>query len=165
MIKYAPIMYIQNITIPVTIMSPAELSADESRLAQAALEACKTSYAPFSGFNVGVALLLASGEIVCGSNQENVAFPSGLCAERTAMFYANSRYPDTPITMLAVTSAIKGVQNADPVYPCGNCRQALLQSEIRFGNNIRVIMAGSESVRIVDGVKMLLPLSFDDFDK
>jgi cytidine deaminase len=158
-------MRVENIIIPVKIVSPAELTDDEQRLLQAALDACKTSYAPFSAFNVGAAVRLASGEIICGSNQENVAFPSGLCAERTAMFYANAHYPDVPITAIALTSSVNGVQNPQPVYPCGSCRQSLLQSEIRFGNDINVIMAGSVSAYIVDSIKMLLPLGFDGFDK
>ena len=158
-------MRIENIIVPVTISTPDELSDEEKHLLLAASEACKTSYAPFSGFNVGAALLLASGEIVCGSNQENIAFPSGLCAERTAMFYANSHYPDVPIRAIAITSSVKGVPNHAPVYPCGACRQALLQCEIRFGNEIKIIMAGTDSVRTVEGVKMLLPLGFDGFDK
>ncbi|MDR2562321.1 MAG: cytidine deaminase [Prevotellaceae bacterium] len=158
-------MHIENLNLSVRVSSFDELSDEEKQLVRAAAEACKTSYAPFSGFNVGAALLMASGETVCGSNQENVAFPSGLCAERTAMFYANARYPETPIIALALTSSINGVQNRAPVYPCGSCRQALLQSEIRFGNDITILMAGSESVYTVVGVKTLLPFGFDSFSK
>lgn len=156
-------MHIEKLSLSVIVSTFDELSAEEQQLVMAALEACKTSYAPFSRFNVGAALLMASGETVCGSNQENVAFPSGLCAERTAMYYANAHYPEIPILAMAITSSVDGIQNRTPVYPCGSCRQSLLQCETRFCNDIKILMAGSDSVAIVVGVKNLLPLGFDNF--
>ena len=141
--------------------SPDELDPKYKNLLQNAVEACKLSYAPFSGFNVGAAILLADGKIIKGGNQENVAFPSGLCAERVAGFYAGSEYPDVPVVAVAVTSSIKGVLNKFPVRPCGSCRQSLLQSELRFKNKITVIMAGSDRIETVEGISSLLPLCFD----
>ena len=153
----------ENITINVTVYSPNELNTNDALLVKSAFEACKTSYAPYSNFNVGAAVLLANGEIINGSNQENIAYPSGLCAERTAMFYANAKYPDVPIIALAVASSVNGVPNKEAVYPCGSCRQALLENELKFKNNIRVLMAGAEIVKEVESIKSLLPLSFDNF--
>lgn len=139
----------------------SELSAEEQTLLQKANEATQTSYAPYSNFSVGVAILLENGEIVSGSNQENSASPSGLCAERVAMFYANAHYPGVPITALAVSSAINGALNEKSVYPCGSCRQSLLENEQRFGKSIKVIMGGTKGVFVVGSIKDLLPFSFD----
>jgi cytidine deaminase len=150
-----------NIVIPVKIYAINELDEADRRLVTSAFEACKTSYAPFSHFNVGAAALLANGETVEGSNQENVAFPSGLCAERVAVFYANARFPNVPIVSLAIASAVCGIVNRKPVYPCGACRQALLQNELRFNNKIKVLMAGVENITIIESIRDLLPLSFE----
>lgn len=152
-----------NITIPVKVWQFTELVENDRLLVNAAFDACNNSYAPFSKFNVGAAVLLENGEIIKGSNQENIAYPSGLCAERVAIYQANSLYPDVPVVALAVASSVGGVPNKEPVYPCGSCRQSLLQSEIRFKNNIRVLMAGSETVKEVGSIKQLLPFSFDAF--
>lgn len=150
------------ITITVqTFESKNDLSADDARLVQAAMDTCTTSYAPYSNFSVGAAVLLENGQIVCGSNQENIAYPSGLCAERIALLYANSHYPDVPVKAIAVSSASKGVPNEQPVYPCGACRQVLLQVELRYGKAMKVIMAGTNSIKMVGSAKDLLPLSFD----
>ena len=138
-----------------------ELAANDCALLQKANDTTQTSYAPYSNFNVGAAILLENGEIIKGSNQENAAYPSGLCAERTAMFYANARYPGIPIVAIAVTSSINGMLNATPAYPCGGCRQALLENEQRFGKPIRVIMGSAKRIQVVDSIKDLLPLSFD----
>ena len=140
--------------------SKSELTVDEQALLQKSEEATRTSYAPYSNFNVGVAILLENGEIVSGSNQENSASPSGLCAERVAMFYANAHYPNVPIVALAVSSSVNGVLNDRPIYPCGSCRQSLLENEQRFGNSIKVIMGSSKSIQAVGSIKDLLPLSF-----
>ena len=138
-----------------------ELPNDDACLLREAIKACGKSYAPYSKFNVGAALLLENGEIIHGSNQENSAYPSGLCAERVALFYANSEYPDVAIKAIAISSAINGVQNKTAVYPCGGCRQSLIQSEMRQNKPIRIIMAGSNDIKIVDSAKSLLPLNFD----
>ncbi len=151
-----------NITISVKEYdSRLELPADEQALLQKADEATQTSYAPYSSFNVGAAILLENGEIISGSNQENSAYPSGLCAERVAMFYANARYPNIPIVAIAVSSSINGVLNSTPIYPCGSCRQSLLENEQRFGSSIKVVMGSAKSVKVVGSIKDLLPFSFD----
>jgi cytidine deaminase len=141
--------------------SPAELPAEDAALLQRATEAAATAYAPYSKFNVGAAVLLDNGEVVCGSNQENAAYPSGLCAERVALLYANSRFPSVPVRAVAVNSSVAGQPNADPVYPCGGCRQSLLECENRFGKPIKVIMGGAQQIRIVNSIRDMLPLSFD----
>lgn len=137
-----------------------ELPAEEQVLLQRANKATQTAYAPYSNFNVGVAILLENGEIVSGSNQENSASPSGLCAERVAMFYANAHYPNIPIVAIAVSSAVNGVLNDKPIYPCGSCRQALLENEQRFKKPIKVIMGSSKKIQSVGSIKDMLPFSF-----
>src|SRR5215469_2532590 len=110
-----------NITAKIQICSYSELQTEEKKLIDCAKEACTHAYAPYSQFQVGAAILLANGEIVTGSNQENVAFPSGLCAERTALFYANSRYPEQAVKSLAVAAYTQGDFIDRPISPCGAC--------------------------------------------
>jgi cytidine deaminase len=137
-----------------------ELAPADSALLHEAVEATKNAYAPYSKFHVGAAVLLDNGEIIHGSNQENAAYPSGLCAERVALFYAGSRYPHTAIKAIAVNSTVNGKENHDPVYPCGDCRQVLLEWENRFGKPIKVIMGSASKIHVVQSIKDLLPLSF-----
>jgi len=140
--------------------SITELQEADAALLKEATMATKQSYAPYSKFNVGAAVLMENGEIIYGSNQENAAYPSGLCAERVALFYANSRFPNVPVKAIAVNSAVNGKNNDEPAFPCGNCRQVLLECENRFGKPIKVIMGGVKNIKIVNSVKDLLPLSF-----
>ncbi|MDR2026868.1 MAG: cytidine deaminase, partial [Prevotellaceae bacterium] len=143
-----------NLIIPVTeYSSTEELDEQYAELIESAYGACSTSYAPFSKFCAGAAVLMENGEIIKGSNQENAAYPSGLCAERVAMFYAGSLYPDIPVAAIAIAASVSGIPCKEPVYPCGSCCQALLQSERRFRNNIRVFMAGSEKIQTVESIK------------
>jgi cytidine deaminase len=133
----------------------------EADLLNIAYEAAKHAYAPYSRFKVGAAVLLANGHIVSGNNQENAVYPSGMCAERVALFYAGSQFPETPIVKIAITAIGSEKEVNQPVPPCGNCRQALLEYEIKFGEPIEVIMAGEKGeVYIVKSVADLLPLSF-----
>jgi cytidine deaminase len=143
------------------VSSPEELSPEEQMVINEALKAASNAYAPYSGFRVGAALLLDKGELVAGNNQENAAYPDGLCAERVAMFAANANHPDSGIEMMAVAAMIKDDFLEEPVYPCGSCRQALLESENRFGKSIRILMFGKNKILIARSVKDLLPLSFD----
>ena len=138
-----------------------ELDVEDNRLALAAIEATWLSYAPYSGFNVGAAVLLEDGEIIKGSNQENAAFPSGLCAERTALFYAGSSRPDTPVKALALAAAQNGVLCTTPATPCGACRQVMAQCQTRSNKPMQVIMVGSERIWKFSRVDDLLPLIFD----
>jgi cytidine deaminase len=137
-----------------------ELPEDEKKLINKAKLATESAYAPYSGFNVGASLLLEKGEIIDGSNQENAAYPSGLCAERVAMFYANSKYPESGIVKLAVAARNANGYIDIPVAPCGACRQSLLESENRFKNPVKVLLYGSEGIYIISSVKDLLPFSF-----
>jgi cytidine deaminase len=134
--------------------------ADRSLLEQAS-EAIKSAYAPYSAYHVGAAALLENGRIVTGNNQENVAYPSGICAERVALFYASSQFPEVPVVAIAVTAKAKHFKIKSPVTPCGSCRQVMAETENRFHKPIRLIMHGENGkIIIVEGVKNILPLMF-----
>jgi cytidine deaminase len=102
--------------------------------------------------------------IVTGNNQENSAYPSGLCAERVALFYANANYPESEVKAIAISAAKNGVLVNEPVKPCGSCRQALAETEVRFKTPIRIILDGQDSILVLNGVESLLPLSFSKKD-
>ena len=138
-----------------------ELSAEDRRLADAAIQATSRSYAPYSNFNVGAAIMFEDGEIIQGANQENAAYPSGLCAERTALFYASSYRPDTPIISLAIAASQKGTLCAIPATPCGACRQVMAQYQTKSGKSMSILLVGSEKIWKFDSVEGLLPLIFD----
>jgi len=150
-----------NITAKIQIYSYDELHPEEKKLIDCAKEACSNAYAPYSQFQVGAAVLLANGEIIAGSNQENVAFPSGLCAERTALFYANSQYPKQAVQSLAVAAYTQDDFIDRPISPCGACRQVILETEIRFQCPIRIFLYGKTEIYCIDGIKDLLPLAFN----
>jgi len=138
----------------------SELPEKDQKLVLAAREAAKSAYAPYSKFYVGAALELDNGRIIKGNNQENAAFPTGLCAERVALFYANATYPDTAVKTVAVTAAShKGIV-AGPVRPCGSCRQALAEAEVRFNQPVKIILDGMEKIQVFEGVDSLLPFAF-----
>ena len=138
-----------------------QLDPQDRELAEAAIEATKGSYAPYSGFNVGAAVRLDTGEIVKGANQENAAYPSGLCAERTAMFYASATYPDSIIESIAVTASQNGILCDSPASPCGACRQVMAQYQTKGGRPMTIILVGGEKIWKFDKVDDLLPLIFD----
>ncbi len=137
-----------------------ELTDSDKRLIEAAIEATKRSYAPYSHFHVGAAAMLDDGTIVTGSNQENAAYPSGLCAERTALFHAGSEYPDKAVTTLAIAASNCDGLTEQPVTPCGACRQVMLEAEQRYSRPIRMLMYGTACIYETRGTKDLLPLSF-----
>ena len=141
--------------------SLSEMEAKEAELVQQAIEATKGSYAKYSKFRVGAALRLSDGRIVTGANQENVAYPSGLCAERTAIFYAQSQYPDLPIETIAIAAADELGFVENPIFPCGACRQVFSEIRSRYGRPIRVIMYGSSKIYAVDDISALLPFQFE----
>lgn len=146
----------------VHICEMAELSKADQELVEAAKRATAGSYAPYSRFRVGAAVRLQDGTIVCGANQENAAFPSGLCAERTALFAANAQYPDQPVVALAI-AAQKGCQYlAQPIPPCGACRQVISGVEDRYRQPIRILLYGTDGVLVSDGINPLFPLRFVD---
>lgn len=140
-----------------------ELAGEEAALFEKAADATCRSYAPYSQFHVGAAVLLDNGEIICGSNQENAAYPSGLCAERVALFYAMSKFPHAAVCAIAIHATVNGKPHPDPVYPCGACRQVLLECENRSRQPIKVIMGSAQKIQIVHSVSDLLPLGFDKF--
>jgi len=140
-----------------------ELTEEYRQLIDAALEATRRSYAPYSHFCVGAAVMLDNGVIVTGNNQENVAFPSGLCAERTALFYANSQYPEIPVKALAIAARdSSGKVPRTPISPCGACRQVMQETEKRFGRPMQILLAGAEEVIVIERASALLPLAFSD---
>ena len=154
----------KTLTIETTIKVYAyhELSTEERKLTESALEATYRSYAPYSNFHVGAAVLLENDVIVTGSNQENLAYPSGLCAERTALFYANSQYPDVPVKALAIVARdANDVAKHDIISPCGACRQVMVETEKRFGKPMKVLLCGAEEVYVAESASSLLPLTFD----
>ncbi|HRZ96921.1 MAG TPA: cytidine deaminase [Paludibacter sp.] len=138
-----------------------ELSEEYKKLVDLAKKQVEKAYAPYSGFHVGAAIQLENGEIFAASNQENSAYPSGLCAERVAMFFANAQYPDTPVKTLAIAAFTNGNFMELPITPCGACRQVLLESESRFDKDIVTILYGTEQIYIIDNVKQMLPLCFE----
>jgi cytidine deaminase len=137
-----------------------ELNPEYRDLLNCAKEASFKSYAPYSDFHVGAAVLLENGKTVTGSNQENAAYPSGLCAERTAIFYANAQYPDVPVKALAIAARANGSFLAEPVTPCGSCRQVLLETEIRFKKPFDILLYGTLHVYKINAASKLLPLCF-----
>ena len=141
--------------------SPAEMSAEDQELVAAAHEARKGSYSPYSNFQVGAALRLVNGLIVKGANQENAAYPSGLCAERTAMFWASANYPDIAFDTLAISAADHGVLCELPASPCGSCRQVMAEYEKKYGRPLKVILVGAKRIRKFSKVEDLLPIIFD----
>lgn len=141
-----------------------ELNAEDQHLIEQAIEATGRSYAPYSHFRVGAALLLNNGVEVVGCNQENAAFPACLCAERTAIFSAGAQYPDVPVKTLAIAARKPdGELQDEPVSPCGTCRQVIIETETRFGQPVRILLYGRNRVYVIDSIKDLMPLSFSEF--
>lgn len=138
-----------------------ELNESDRALIHAAKEATKQSYAPYSNFAVGAAALLANGITITGSNQENAAYPSGICAERTTLFYANSQYPDQPVLALAIAARTNTGFITTPIPPCGACRQVMLETEKRFNRSFRILLYGEDEIYEINRTGDLLPLSFD----
>ena len=142
----------------VEVYAVGELDNIYRQLYEAAFEASKKAYAPYSKFSVGAAALLANGTVVTGTNQENAAYPSGLCAERTTLFYANSQYPDQPVTTLAIAARTEKDFIDLPIPPCGACRQVILETEKRYQRPIRILLYGKKAIYEVKSIGVLLPL-------
>lgn len=140
-----------------------ELPADYRLLMEKAAEATKSSYAPYSKFNVGAAVLMGNGEIVTGSNQENAASPSGLCAERVALFAAHHNYPSSPVKAIAIIGSHNGILTSTLTYPCAACIQVMVESQKRAGAPIAVIVGSAEKIQVMESVDALLPFSFSSF--
>jgi len=154
-------MQVKKIETTVHIYTFDELKEEYRSLIEKAKQQVTNAYVPYSGFRVGAAVELDNGVIVGGNNQENSAYPSGLCAERVAMFYANAQYPDVPVKTLAIAAFTNGEFLSDPITPCGSCRQVLLETENRFEKDITVLLYGTEKTYLLKNVKEMLPLCFD----
>jgi len=139
----------------------SELHEKDLELLQKAREAADAAYAPYSNFYVGAALRLKNGEIVTGNNQENVAYPSGLCAERVAIYAAGATHPDEAIETIAVTCKSPAFEVNEPLSPCGACRQAIAEYENRHKSKIRILLAGEKGkIRMMESISDLLPFMF-----
>ena len=142
-----------------------ELPEKDLALLEAARKATGLAYAPYSGFRVGAALALVSGDVVTGANQENASFPAGLCAERVALASAAARFPGVAVAALAVSYDAGQGASDRPISPCGICRQSLAEWEQRFGSPIRIILGGLKGgVQVIASASTLLPLSFSRED-
>ena len=137
-----------------------ELPKEERELVESAIAATDHAYAKYSTFRVGAAIRLSDGSVMIGANQENAAFPSGLCAERTAIFAAQAQYPEKAITMLAVAARNENGLLKEPVTPCGSCRQVMLEVEDRYQQPMKVLLYGTDGVYVIDSAKDMVPLSF-----
>ena len=151
-----------NLSTKIAVYPLEECTETEKKLIEAAKKATEKAYAPYSGFSVGAALLLENGEIVSGNNQENAAYPSGLCAERTTVFYANANFPEEKVIAIAIAANHKGSFTEDVITPCGACRQVLLETENRFHSPMKVLMYSEKGVYAMESIRDLLPLSFGD---
>ena len=138
-----------------------QLEPQDRQLAQAAIEAIAGSYAPYSNFNVGAAVLLDDGQVVKGANQENAAYPSGLCAERTALFYAGANMPDKAVVAIAIAAGQNGELCSRPVTPCGACRQVMAQYQLKGGKPMTIILVGKDRIWRFSKVEDILPFIFD----
>ncbi len=141
--------------------STSDLNIIDQELISTAKEAAKKAYAPYSGFRVGAAIRLESGRIISGSNVENAAYPSGICAERTAVSFSISNYPEDNPEAIAIAALIGKDFTSSTVSPCGNCRQVLAEEEIRTGKKIRILLYSRKKIIIIESVSLLLPLQFD----
>ncbi len=154
----------KHIGFDLTVLaSEDELSVEERALLKEAEKARGKAYAPYSNFSVGAAVLMKNGEIVLGNNQENASYPSGLCAERVAVFQAGARFPDETIKAIAISASSKNYTVKKPAAPCGNCRQAIAEYEQRQNSPISILFRGEEGpIYKCGSISDLLPLGFDN---
>lgn len=155
----------KEITITTSFLefeSIEELDASSQKMMKLAIEARKKAYAPYSKFTVGCSILLDNGKVVEGSNQENAAYPSGLCAERVAIFYAGSNYPNAKILKLFISASPQDRELEQPIPPCGSCRQSIAEYEIKQDQNIEIyFMGGKGKIYKSNSLKNILPFMFD----
>lgn len=149
-----------QIVSQVRVYTYEELPADEQKLVNMAREATHSSYAPYSHFYVGASLLLQNGIMLPGCNQENAASPVTLCAERSALFAAGAQYPGVPVLKLAVAARNDKGFMKEIIPPCGSCRQAILESEDRYKQGIRILLCGEKEIHVIESIKSILPLQF-----
>lgn len=149
-----------DINTKVTAYEYEELPSEYRELVDIAKEMTHNAYNPYSKFGVGAALKMGNGEVVRGCNQENAAYPSGLCAERSAMFWASANYPDVPMQAIAVAAYTEGHYTEHPVSPCGSCRQVMVEYEDKFKQPLKVILYGTKATYVIEKASSLLPFSF-----
>ena len=154
----------REITVHFEELGHDELNESDAKLVRKAMDATYRSYSPYSHFSVGAAIALSNGVTVEGANQENVAYPSGTCAERSACFWAHAQYPDAKFEKIAIAArGTDGEFVGTPVAPCGACRQALLEYEMLSGKPVEVFLVGAQAVYRLPSVRSLLPLAFSEF--
>ena len=161
-----PIKTMKNLDVNIQIkeFQMDELSKVDRAMVDIAIECTKSSYAKYSQFHVGASILLANKAIIRGCNQENAAFPAGICAERSAIFAAGAQFPDQPVKILAIAARDhSGELTEEPVSPCGTCRQVMIETETRFNTPIHILLYGKRRVYVIDGIRNLMPLSFTEF--
>ena len=144
----------------VTTCKLEEMHPSMRELVEKAKAMTQNAYCPYSHYHVGAAALLADGQVITGSNQENAAYPSGLCAERTTLFAANANHPDTPVLALAIACYTDGHFTKEAASPCGACRQVMLETEHRYGKPMQVVLFGEDMCYIFNSASDLLPLHF-----
>lgn len=149
-----------NLTTKMRAYKWDELTDEQREVLEMAKEQTKHSYCPYSGFHVGAAAKLANGTLIPGCNQENAAYPSGLCAERTALFAAGAQYPDQPVTRLGIACFTDGHFTKEPGSPCGACRQVMIETEHRYGGKMEVLLYGEDAIWVFESAADLLPLIF-----
>ena len=154
-----------QITVPVTEYAYGELTDAQRGLVDLARQYTFNSYSPYSHFSVGAAIRLDNGEVVCGANQENAAFPSGTCAERSACYSAGALFPGAKFESIAIAArGVDGEPTVAPCAPCGACRQALLEYEVLAGHDVEVLLVGRDVIYRLTSVKSLLPLAFTEIN-
>ena len=154
-----------QITVPVTEYAYGELTDAQRGLVDLARQYTFNSYSPYSHFSVGAAIRLDNGEVVCGANQENAAFPSGTCAERSACYSAGALFPGAKFESIALAArGVDGEPTVAPCAPCGACRQALLEYEVLAGHDVEVLLVGRDVIYRLPSVKSLLPLAFTEIN-
>nr|WP_298671811.1 cytidine deaminase [uncultured Prevotella sp.] len=156
----------KNLTLSIPYQSAqlSELSAEDQHLIHSAIEATANSYAHYSHFHVGAAVRIDNGREIIGANQENAAFPSGLCGERTAIFAAQAQFPEHRIVALAVAAKNTEGLLKSPVTPCGQCRQVILEIEDRYKKPVRILLYGTDRILVFNTVRDILPFSFVEAD-
>lgn len=149
-----------NLTTPMRSYQWDELSDEQRAVIEVAKEQTAHSYCPYSHFHVGAAAKLSNGAVIPGCNQENAAYPSGLCAERTALFAAGAQYPAESVEMLAIACYTDGHFTKEPGSPCGACRQVMIETEHRYGGKMQVLLYGDDETYVFESAADLLPLIF-----
>lgn len=149
-----------DIKTHVRVYSWEDMTPEQQEIVRIAKEQTQNAYCPYSGYHVGAAIRLANGVIVRGANQENAAYPSGLCAERTALFAAGAQYPEQPVLQLAIACYTHGHFTEKPGSPCGACRQVMIETEHRYGRPMEVLLYGETETYAFDSAADLLPLIF-----